>query len=56
MFNSYGENYHPVFQNMAVDILTEQTTNFTAYQFFNERALIKDKFEEVNKFIKLFRL
>ena len=52
LFQSYGQNYKEVFQNVAVDILTEETTAYTAYDFFWKRLIIKDDFETVNKFNK----
>jgi hypothetical protein len=46
LFHAYGENYHSIFQNVAVDILTEESTYFTANDFFWNRKLIKDDFEK----------
>ncbi len=34
-----------VFQNVAVDILTEEATKYTAYDFFMDRGRIKDDFQ-----------
>lgn len=47
LFQSFGTNYREVFQNIAVDILTEETTKYTANNFFWERAKIKNDFESV---------
>jgi regulator of protease activity HflC (stomatin/prohibitin superfamily) len=34
-----------VFSNIAVDILTEEATKYTAYNFFMDRGRIKDDFQ-----------
>jgi len=34
-----------IFQNIAVDILTEEATKYTAYDFFMDRGKIKDDFQ-----------
>ena len=47
LFQSYGQNYKEVFQNIAIDILTEETTHYTAYDFFWKRKDIKDDFFNV---------
>jgi hypothetical protein len=44
MYNKYGANYQLLFQNIAIDILTEETTKYTAYEFFWDRGRIKDDF------------
>jgi hypothetical protein len=41
--------YHTVFQNVAIDVLTEEATKYTAYEFFWDRGRIKDDFQRVNK-------
>jgi hypothetical protein len=46
LFNAYGEQYKEVFQNIAADILTEESTKFTAYQFFNNKAMITNDFKD----------
>jgi hypothetical protein len=46
LFNAYGEHYKEVFQNIAADILTEESTKFTAYQFFNNKAMITNDFKD----------
>jgi hypothetical protein len=45
LYNKYGENYNNVFSNVAVDILTEEATKYTAYDFFMDRGKIKDDFQ-----------
>ena len=51
MYNEYGLNYQQLFQNTAIDILTEETTKYTAYEFFWDRGRIKDDFQRVIYFI-----
>lgn len=46
MYNQYGEHYQGIFQNIAVDVLTEETTNYDANDFFKQRMTIKDNFEK----------
>jgi len=55
LFQAYGQNYQEVFQNVAIDILTEETTGYTAYDFFWKRLTIKDDFEKKLKeqFVKI---
>ena len=45
LYNKFGESYISVFQNVAVDILTEEATKYTAYDFFMDRGRIKDDFQ-----------
>lgn len=45
LYNKYGNNYNKVFQNIAVHILTEEATKYTAYNFFMDRGKIKDDFQ-----------
>ncbi len=45
LYEKYGEQYHLVFQDIAVDILTEEASSYTAYDFFMERGKIKDDFQ-----------
>jgi hypothetical protein len=45
LYNQFGPNYVKVFQNVAVDILTEEATKYTAYDFFMDRGRIKDDFQ-----------
>jgi len=45
LFNLYGEHYQNVFSNMAVDLLTEEATKYTAYDFFMDRGKIKEDFQ-----------
>ena len=50
LYTKYGKNYDIIFQNIAVHILTEEATKYTAYNFFMDRGKIKDDFqEELNK-------
>jgi regulator of protease activity HflC (stomatin/prohibitin superfamily) len=46
LYNKYGENYQQVFQNVAIDVLTEEATGYTAYDFFMDRGKIKDDFQK----------
>jgi hypothetical protein len=48
LYSQFGLNYQTIFQNIAVDILTEETTKYTAYEFFWDRGRIKDDFQRVN--------
>ncbi|MCQ2819670.1 MAG: hypothetical protein MJ252_20590 [archaeon] len=48
LYTKYGLAYHQVFQNIAIDVLTEEATKFTAYEFFWDRGRIKDDFQTVN--------
>jgi len=45
LFMLYGEHYQPVFSNIAVDLLTEEATKYTAYDFFMDRGKIKEDFQ-----------
>lgn len=45
LYAKYGENYKIVCMNVAVDILTEEATKYTAYNFFMDRGMIKDDFQ-----------
>jgi hypothetical protein len=45
LYNKYGARYYIVFQNVAVDILTEEATKYTAYDFFWDRGRIKEDFQ-----------
>lgn len=45
LFNKYGKDYDLVLQNIAVDVLTEEATGYTAYNFFMDRGKIKDDFQ-----------
>jgi len=40
MYMTYGEDYHRFFINIAVDILMDAATNYTAYDFFMDRSKI----------------
>lgn len=46
LYNRYGENYKQVLQNVAVHVLTEEATGYTAYNFFTDRSKIKDDFQK----------
>jgi len=51
LYTKYGEQYNKVFQNVAVDVLTEEATKYTAYDFFMDRGRIKDDFQiSLNKY------
>lgn len=45
LYSQFGENYFKVLENTAVDILTEEATKYTAYEFFWDRGVIKDDFQ-----------
>ncbi len=45
LYNKYGDDYSLVFQNVAVDVLTEEATKYTAYDFFMDRGRIKEDFQ-----------
>ena len=45
LYNTYGPKYDSVFQNIAINILTEEATKYTAYNFFMDRGKIKDDFQ-----------
>jgi hypothetical protein len=45
LYTKYGEKYNIVFQNVAVDVLTEEATKYTAYDFFMDRGRIKEDFQ-----------
>jgi hypothetical protein len=47
LYNLYGAQYPLVFQNAAIDVLTEEATKYTAYEFFWDRGRIKDDFQTV---------
>ena len=46
LYVKYGDNYKQVVQNVAIDILTQEATGYTAYNFFTERGKIKDDFQQ----------
>lgn len=50
LYHQYGSNYMQVFQNVAIDVLTEEATGYTAYDFFMDRGKIKDDFQKVSAF------
>lgn len=42
MYMKYGEEYKKIFTVIAIDILTDMTTKFSAYKFFYDRQSIGD--------------
>jgi len=46
LYNAYGPDYFTIFQNVAVDLLTEEATKYTAYDFFMDRGTIKTDFQD----------
>lgn len=46
LYMKYSEGYNQIIQNVAIDILTEETTGYTAYNFFMDRGRIKDDFQQ----------
>jgi len=46
LYNTFGPDYTKVFNNVAVDLLTEEATKYTAYDFFMDRGKIKSDFQE----------
>ncbi len=45
MYNTFGADYDKIFINIAVDLLTEEATKYTAYDFFMDRGRIKTDFQ-----------
>jgi regulator of protease activity HflC (stomatin/prohibitin superfamily) len=45
LYTKYGGGYNYIFQNIAIHILTEEATKYTAYNFFMDRGKIKDDFQ-----------
>lgn len=45
LYNKYGDTFKQVIQNVAIDILTQEATYYTAYNFFMDRGKIKDDFQ-----------
>lgn len=45
LYEKYGLDYDKLIQNVAINILTEQATKYTAYDFFMKRGEIKDDFQ-----------
>jgi regulator of protease activity HflC (stomatin/prohibitin superfamily) len=45
LYNTFGPNYDKIFTNVAVDLLTEEATKYTAYDFFMDRGRIKTDFQ-----------
>ena len=45
LYNKYGKDYKKIYQNMAIHLLTEEATKYTAYNFFMDRGIIKDDFQ-----------
>ena len=48
LYSKYGTKWTQIFQNVAIDILTEEATGYTAYDFFMDRGRIKDDFARVS--------
>lgn len=46
LYTKYGEGYSQIIQNVAIDILTDEATGYTAYNFFMDRGRIKDDFQQ----------
>jgi hypothetical protein len=47
LYNKFGSKYNYVFENVAIDVLTEEATKYSAYEFFWDRARIKEDFQKV---------
>lgn len=45
LYFKYGLEYKHVIENVAIDVLTQEATNYNAYDFFNEIGKIKDDFQ-----------
>jgi regulator of protease activity HflC (stomatin/prohibitin superfamily) len=45
LYMRYGDDYKKVFENIAIDNLTDEATKYTAYSFFWDRGNIKDDFK-----------
>jgi hypothetical protein len=56
LYNKYGPYYSIVFQNVAIDILTEEATKYTAYEFFWDRGRIKDDFQRVIELLYYYNI
>lgn len=52
LYHYYGFEYSSTFQNIAIDVLTEEATGYTAYDFFMNRGKIKDDFQKVRLLFK----
>ena len=50
LYITYGEGYPRIFQTESIDILTEITTKYTAYQFFYDRALVSNSMKDALSF------
>ena len=46
LYCKYGKDYPQIFQNIAIHLLTEEATKYTAYNFFMDRGIIKDDFQK----------
>ena len=46
LYNKFGNEFKRVIQNVAIDVLTEEATSYTAYNFFMDRGKIKDDFQK----------
>jgi len=46
LFMTFGTDYQEIFSNIAIDLLTEEATRYTAYDFFMDRGKIKDDFQK----------
>lgn len=51
LYMTFGEDFKKPFQLIALDVLNEITTKYTAYQFFYDRALIGDAMKDKLKTI-----
>lgn len=55
LYSTFGDDYLRVFQRVGAHLITEMATNFTAYQFFNEKQRIADHMQRlVNEYFAQF--
>lgn len=45
LYKKFGSQFKTVLENTAVDILTEEATKYSAYEFFWDRGQIKEDFQ-----------
>lgn len=55
LYSLYGSKYQYILQNIAIDVLTDETTKWTAYDFFMARGKIKDSLQLVSNFLNTYR-
>jgi len=48
LYKSYAQEYSYIIQNVAIDALSDLTTNYTAYNFFMDRGRIGMEMQSVS--------